>query len=191
MGVVKYTGGESGQIIAYLSPVQKQVLINYLALEGTSYNNYLKWTQENDIPLARRYTESSWKSWLKIHRAQIKALREELKISLGRGTAQTRKRRLAALEDDLVVVMRAMADVDLTTTAGKELWIKLSEQKRRLLQAVAQQRGEWGTKMEDDKPTRGPASLAAQFERYFERMGTSEDSDGEEPVHDDMPGVSI
>ena len=167
MGNPRRTDGEKGHWETYLSPSQKEILLHNVAFEGRSWFAYQEWCRENNIPPDKQYTQSYWAKLCDKWAPRIAQIRLETSTALGKGDGGTRVRRLAALNEDLVTVKMLIKNLDLDTKDGMEMFIKLSARKQGILQAIAQQRGEWGTKIENDTSTRGSIEMAGMFDRHF------------------------
>lgn len=156
-----------GYILPFLLPSQIVLLEEYVALDDPSYDGYMKWCNNNNIDPKMRFTPRYFLNWKRRRGKTIKAIREKFSAGVGRGVVFDRRHRLAALEDDLVLIKVAMESLLPTQAGYTDDLIKLSEQKRRVLQAIAQQRGEWGAKMTDEELGKNPVNTAGQFDRYF------------------------
>lgn len=176
MGNPKRTAGDKGHIEPFLTRAEKEILIHHVAFEGTSYYTYQLWCAEQGIPAEKQFTPAYWQKWRLTHKDEIDRIRLETTAALGKGDGGTRNRRLASLNEDLVTVKALIKGLDLDTPSGVEMFIKLSTRKQGLLQAIAQQRGEWGTKMSDDPAGRPATQLGNLFEKHFSAV----DREGDE-----------
>jgi hypothetical protein len=129
---------------AYLTPPQEKNLIDYVVGHSEAYAHFVHWADREELPPERRYTEASWRVWLQRHRAQIKAVREAHRQATWTGSTFDRKKRLQELEESYEKLRGLISDDPKTVIA-------IEEQKRKLLEFISRERGEFGQKVSPDE----------------------------------------
>lgn len=123
-----------------LNERQKRLLATYIALNGENYQRYADWARGQGIPL---FTPAYLHRWVNKNRPEIRLERGVIYERLRMKSQLDRESRLAHLEEDVLRLDHLLRDADA------DLSIKLIEQKRKCLQAIAEERGEWRSKDEN------------------------------------------
>lgn len=133
---------------SYLSPTQKQSLIDWIGSCGEGYERFLEWCDRESIPEEKRYTRASYQSWVQRRRTSVQSARSRHRDETRRKSRMDREARMIALED-------AFQRLDTLTRSGEiedsDRLLRLEEQKRKILEAIAKERGEWGAKQQGEK----------------------------------------
>lgn len=140
-----------GGIKAYLSAREKHELLHFLAATGENYDRYLDYcAQRGWKPFSRKYLHT----WIQRRRGKFQVAREEHKQEVRRLSMWDKQRRIEDLERSVEVinqhlVRETVEDHECTrcgmlhTVLSAAITIKLMEQKRKLLEAIAKERNEW------------------------------------------------
>jgi hypothetical protein len=139
---------------AYLSTREKEELVDFIAGTGENYQRYLDWCEQHQV--LNRWTEKYFHTWIQRRRGKIVVARNKYKEEVRRLSLYDKERRIVELERSVDVINSHLvaADSDHTThtcktcgasheIVGPEVAIKLMEQKRKLLEAIAKERNEW------------------------------------------------
>ena len=155
--------------VTNLSERQKELLLDFVCANGEIYAKYAEWAPRMGL---RVFSHRYFRNWVQRHRAKIQT--ERILIA-HRGRTMSvidRKARLSHLESDLFEL-----DTNISG-AAPEILIKLIEQKRKVLQAIAIERGEWNAK---EDPHEGLKELQKQIitnmARAAKALVTAEDED--------------
>lgn len=145
-----------------LSARQKGLLAVYIGTHGENYEKYLAWAQQTGMPV---FTRAYLHLWINRNRPLVQSERALLIHTARRAGVLDRQARQEHLEADILYL-----DSELKN-APVELALKLIEQKRKLLETLAKERGEWMGKENDDDPRDATTQLleamrAAQIARY-------------------------
>ena len=132
-----------------LSYIEEDILLDYIVAHGGSYRLYLLFCEETGVKEDRRYTEATYRNWQARRRDRILQKREEQKRILREGSLLDRKNRLQMLEADVARIEMALADRAHQEIVDPLVDIRLMEQKRKLLESISRERGEFGVKPED------------------------------------------
>lgn len=146
-------------IKSFLSAKEKEELVIFLAATGENYDRYLEYCSKREW---KPYSKNYLHTWVNRHRHKIKIAREENNERIRRLATFNREKRISELETDInrINKLLAMADKSAHTCdrcgeAHMQMKpddiIRLSEQKRKGLQAIAQERNEW--QKPDTNPT--------------------------------------
>lgn len=143
---------------SFLTAEAKKALTHYLAINGENFDGYSRFATQNGW---RLYSKSTLHNWCQRHRTEIQLERAQHLFELRKTSLLDRNQRLQMLE----ATSTTLADrLDIALKANDdELVIKLSEQLRKQLQAVATERGEWN--QPEDKNRGREDGLAAIVER--------------------------
>lgn len=138
-----------------ITRVQKKHLLTFAAGAGENYAAYLKFCETHSIPT---FTKAYWPVFVQRNRRTVQAIRQGLIAQIASEAMMDRKARLSLLEDDIARIE------DIFSTQLEELTVdqvvKLTDQKRKTLEAIAKERSEW---MQEEKPVyENPAMLAMQ-----------------------------
>lgn len=154
----------------YLSTTEEDLLIRHVAAHGERYRDFVDWCDEKEIPPHRRFTMLSYRKWVQRHRQTIKDLREKARQETLKTSKFHRASRLKELEDTMV---RIGALLDGTLEGKLPLTVsdivRLEEQRRKTLEHIAKERGEWLKPPEED--TGGDEygdPVAREFLKFFE-----------------------
>ena len=160
--------------VTNLSERQKELLLDFVCVNGEIYAKYAEWAPRMGL---RVFSHRYFRNWVQRHRAKIQT--ERILIA-HRGRTMSvidRKARLSHLESDLFEL-----DTNISG-AAPEILIKLIEQKRKVLQAIAIERGEWNAR---EDPHEGLKDLQKQIITNMTRAAKAISAGGEaeEPVVD-------
>lgn len=139
-------------IKAYLSKREKSELVEFVAAVGENYDRYLEWCEKHSAkPFSRNY----FKRWVQRRRYIIQQIRLKQKDEIRRLSTYNKDRRLEELErvsEYLLSTIDQMVSHDVCSPTCKpvETLIKLMEQHRKTLEAIAKERGEF------NKPEESP-----------------------------------
>lgn len=124
-------------IKAFMSQREKSDLIDFIAVTGENYDRYLEWCKQRGIE--KVFTKKYLHTWVQRHRPRVKVARIRVEEEIRRMSMFDKEKRIRELENDIDMVNQLVQkSYDIP-----EMMVKLLEQKRKLLQAVAQERGEW------------------------------------------------
>ncbi len=138
-----------------MSAREKDELVKFVAATGENYDRYLDWCDKRDI---KPFTKGYLHTWIQRRRHKVQVAREEHKEEVRRVNTFSKERRLDELERDIDIIntqlVLAGVDPHSCTECGKphvnvELLIKLTEQKRKLLEAIAKERNELGKPLDE------------------------------------------
>lgn len=118
-----------------LSDLAKQELEVFVAVNGQSYAKYTKYAEKQGWYL---FSERYFKCWVDRRRERIQSIRRMHLQEVQRMTTLDRAKRIEKLERACGLVQEKLND-----EPDAELLIKLLEQERKLLEAIAKERGEW------------------------------------------------
>jgi len=123
---------------SYLTDQQKKLLIAHVALNGTQYDKYLQFAKKYGVqPFSYRYL----RKWASKYRSAIEAEKERQLYALRKRSRLDRYSRLHMLE---TIVEKLEERLQHAIDNGNDdLAIRLSEQLRKQLEAIAKERGEW------------------------------------------------
>lgn len=124
-------------------------LVHYIAVNGENYDGYARFATSRGW---RLYSKRYLHNWVGRHRSAIKVEREHHLYDLRKQSLLDKSTRLAMLERSSQALERRLEAA--LNSDDDELAVKLAEQMRKQLQAVATERGEWNTK-EDNRNMEG------------------------------------
>lgn len=135
---------------AFLTKPQQKLLIRYLAGAGENYQKYSEFCDQFGL---KKFTPHYLRRWIHNHREVIQLEREKVKMEVNQASKHDRERRISDLEKDIERIEMALITVDKANHVCRDcgephnpevdVMLKLMEQKRKLSQAIAQERGEW------------------------------------------------
>ena len=135
---------------AFLTQPQKKQLIRYIAGAGENYGKYLEFCKQFGL---KEFSPAYLRRWVQRHREKIQIEREIVKMEIAEAAAYGRKRRVAELEADLERINYRIANIEVAAHTCLEcgdvhdisldLLMKATEAKRKLMQAIATELGEW------------------------------------------------
>lgn len=149
---------------------QKKLLIIWAAGAGENWDKYQVFADKNMIP--KFASKNSWANFVQRNRAKVQAARRELVYQVVQDSTMSRKKRIEMLEAD------ANRCEQIIATSGPEgddslsvdQLARMMDQKRRTLESIAKEMGEWGV-APDDEGGRGPSNpLIAIAEQYKQIM---------------------
>lgn len=171
----------------FLSRHAEDLAVHFVVVHGASYDKFAAFARENNW---ETFTESYFYKWLRKPRIKrrIEAERDVARAEARERIQVTRDDRLAELQATLARCNRLLSD-DLSVSDV----VRLEEQKRKTLEAIAKERGEWNdnsSKAPLDRGTNYSAAAEAALAAMRERKALPEPSiDGEfEEVFDDDEG---
>lgn len=131
---------------ASLAPRAKEALILYVALNTENYDKYLDYCNRTGT---RPFTKWYLRNWIQRNRPEIQRQRLLHLAEIKQASALTRTKRMAMLEDNARVCGERIATLLTDEHADIRLLTALMEQQRKLLEAIARERGEWGNTSEE------------------------------------------
>lgn len=138
-----------------ITRVQKKHLLTFAAGAGENYAAYLKFCETHSIPT---FTKAYWPVFVQRNRRTVQAIRQGLVAQIAAEAMLDRKNRLALLEDHVARIEKIMTEQEEELTVDQI--VKLTDQQRKHLEAIAKERSEW---MTEEKPVyENPAMLAMQ-----------------------------
>lgn len=167
------------------TPVLEKRLLTFIAGNGENYKRYLTWCDENEIIETRRFTKLGYIVWIQKRRKELWGLRQELQEEARRSSIMTIENRMLVLENTVGMLVDRMETVNqkarlLMNDEDPDAVIKASRlvdtlsrtasTVKTVLQHIAEERGEWGTKpgsSETDRTRRVDAIL----DKIAEDMG--------------------
>lgn len=138
---------------SYLTPREKNELVEYIAASGQSYERYLDWCDRHQV--TNRWTEKYFATWVQRRRRKVQVQREEYREHVRKQSTYDKERRLFELERDLEMINKSLG------FAGKakphicskcqedhliptpEQILKLIDLKRKHIESISKERGEW------------------------------------------------
>lgn len=145
--------------------LQKKDLINWAAGAGENYERYLDFCARHDIPVfARGY----WRNFVQRHRRIVQAIRQEHILTVAKEARMGRKARIEMLEADAArcedIIAKSGPEGDDSLSVDQ--LARMMDQKRRTLESIAKEMGEWGTPPEDEGGRGSSNPLIAVAEQY-------------------------
>ncbi len=126
---------------SYLNSRAKAELVHFIAVNGENYDGYVRFAEKNGW---RLFTKRYLHNWVGRHRAAIRVERQRHLFDLRKQSLLDRAERLRMLEES---AKRLEKRLDVALAGGDdERAVKLAEQLRKQLEAVAKERGEWMSK---------------------------------------------
>lgn len=149
---------------ATLSKNEKDELARFVAGTGENYSRYVTYATERGWYI---FTRDYFRRWVQNHRNLVKKHRAENETRIQQVSMMGKELRVAELESDLQMLNFTL-DNDLSvehvcepcstdsspvyhTPLRPEMLLKYLDQKRKLLQAISQERGEWNRPDESKK----------------------------------------
>lgn len=143
--------------------------MRFIAVNGENYRAYTFFADKNGWPL---FTQAYLHTWIGRRRVKIQNIRRAYQIEVRKTSMLDKEARVNYLEE-------AVRKLDRMIEAASENWdlcLRLLEQQRKHLQAIAQERGEWNAKPEDrDRPL----LLDGIIERMEKRLSAPDVIEGE------------
>jgi hypothetical protein len=157
---------------SYLTYRQKESLLNWLAATGENYDKYIEWCDKNSVPKEQRFTPKYLHTWVQRRRPKFQNARADHQEELRRLSMYDKDKRIADHENSINIINSHLMAQNSGYSShvctkcgftheveGPEVVIKLLEQKRKLSQAVAIERGEWGKADAEPKRTESSRDL--------------------------------
>ncbi len=129
--------------LTYLTATQKRSLLDWIGARGESYPAFIEWCEREQIPEANRYTKVSYRGWVQRRRAHVQAARASHQAETRQQSRLGREERMAGLERTYERLDALSKSEEIEDT---DKLIRIEEQKRKTLEAIAKERGEWGVK---------------------------------------------
>lgn len=159
-----------------LSKVEKQELAQYVAGVGENYERYKEYAQARSWYI---FTPAYFRRWVQNHRNMVRKYRAQHQVEVRRLSTLGKEERIQQLELDLDAINTILASDNLLPhdcdcggihgSAKPADTVRLLEQKRRTLQAIAQERGEWNKASEETPPEKGSSVLGSEV---FDSLAT-------------------
>lgn len=153
-------------IKAYLSPAEVADLVKHVAEHGSNYEKYQQWAERNGVE--QQFTQNSLQNWIQRRRPQVIAEREKFEEEVRVESTMTRGQRLRMLEETLDRLHNIFMDPE--SGVEVEVLVKVAEQERKHMEAIAKDRGEFGKpppteeEMEERMAARG---IGSEFDKLF------------------------
>jgi len=157
---------------SFLTTAQKRDLVRYVVANGQSYKNYLRWADANLIPPESRYTERSFKAWCDKRRRVIQEVRQDYRVAVRQSSIYDRELRISKLEAGVTRMDAAIEALDAAGDKYVDNLVRLEEQKRKLMETIAKERGEWGNKPTEENQMAN--QLAATMMSVFAEQKVAE-----------------
>lgn len=159
-------------IKSYLSKKDKADLMQFIAMTGENYDRYLEWCQARS---ARPFSRGYLHNWISRRRVLINEIRAKQREEIRRQSRYGKDRRLEELEkvaEHLLNTIDQMVihDVCMPTCKPVDTLVKLMEQHRKTMEAIAKERGEYN-KLDQQSDDRDTRALIAKREALA-RLGT-------------------
>lgn len=149
---------------AYLSANERKDLVEFIASTGENYQRYLELcTQRGWTPFSEKYLHT----WVQRRRARVQEMRAVHKEEVRRLSIMDKQHRMSELERaNDIIKARIMETLDGEHECDQcnqphytksDMIIKLIEQQRRVLEAIARERNEW---QKDEKEDNGSSARA-------------------------------
>lgn len=138
-------------IKSYLSAREKHELLEFIAATGENYDRYLDLCEKRGWkPFSKKYLHT----WIQRRRGKVQIAREKHKEEVRKLSMYDKTRRIEELENAVAVLNSHMVAVQVEdhncnrcglihAVASPDTVIRLMEQKRKLLEAIAKERNEW------------------------------------------------
>lgn len=138
-------------VVSYLSAREKAELVQFIAATGENYDRYLDYCSKRGWkPFSRKYLHT----WIQRKREKVKVARDQHATEVRKMSTYDKERRIDDLERSVEVInshilVQTVEDHDCTrcgslhSVLSPDMVIKLMEQKRKLLEAIAKERNEW------------------------------------------------
>jgi hypothetical protein len=156
----------------YLTQAERAELVNWLIEGGKNYDSYLGFCTKFGIPASRQWTKKYFTLWCHRHRKSLQVQEERRLSVLRRGSSWDREKRLRTLEDTLERLEIAIAILMKEKPLDVGKLVRAEEQKRRTVEQIAKERGEWdtrGDRRDDRLPSPVAQEMSLAFQRYFNR----------------------
>lgn len=123
-------------IKSYMSAREKAELVKFIAVTGENYDRYIEWCQQRQIkPFTKKYLHT----WVQRRRLKVKDARKVHEEEVRKLSMYDKERRIEQLEGDVNILNGQIEK----TFDIPELQLKLIEQKRKTMEAIAKERNEW------------------------------------------------
>lgn len=153
-----------GATKAYLSQAESESLVNWLVAHGGTYPKYAIWCEDNKIATDVRFTPAYFRNWMQRKRALIQKTRASHRQAIRDASVMDRAARLTSLEHTLGRLERTIMS---TEDLSPDSLVRLEEQKRKTLESIAKERGEFNRAPEEDPAAKPAASLGAGFAALY------------------------
>ncbi len=132
---------------SYLTTVERESLLKHLSEYGTNYDRYLRWASERNLGEDRIYSQGYLKRLYYRKRDIIRRITEENYKRVRRDSTMDRAKRIEALEDSYTRLEKAARGVPPEDIVNLT---RIEEQKRKVLESISKERGEFGKGPEDN-----------------------------------------
>lgn len=128
-------------VTRYLTRPEMDSLIEWVAEHGDNYDRYTRWADENHIPDEHRFTRAYLSRWIQRRRRAVQDTRQRHMLDVRAGSLLDRTGRLRKLEEDFA---RLELAARLLESSDPKMLVAVIEQRRKLLESIAKERGEYG-----------------------------------------------
>lgn len=150
-----------------LSKIAIADLIEFVAVNAENYDRYSAYAEKRGW---HKFSPGYFHNWVNRHRDEIRAARHMHLIEVRKAGVLDRTQRIARLEaraneiEALLQRAAAAGEDDESPAVSVDTVLRMMEQQRKILQAIAQENGEWNTKPDEgEKNTGAHAKLAEKL----------------------------
>ncbi len=149
---------------SFYSVTEEDLLVRHIAAHGERYRDYIDWCNTHDIPEHRRLKETSFPRWVQRRRMMVKNIREQARQEIIKTSNFPRAKRIQELEG---TIERLNDMLEMEQLTASDL-IRIEEQRRKTLEQIAKERGEWLKPPEDDEDKDPIDATKQMFIKFFE-----------------------
>lgn len=118
-------------------------LLHFVAVNGEGYLRYKLYAEKNGWYV---FSEKYLHNWVNRHRPAIQTERHRHMIEVRKKSTMDRQQRITTLERRAADLEALLFKAAANEEASVETTLKIVEMQRKVLQAIAQENGEWNTK---------------------------------------------
>lgn len=128
---------------------QEKLLLTYVSTAGENYEKYVAFAQKNLMPV---FTKYYWPRWVQKRRRKVQALRAEITRAVAEEAMLGKSQRILLLENAVGNIQKLLeiegpfgdgVDTGKNTLTAEQL-VRLYDQQRKHMEAIARERNEWG-----------------------------------------------
>lgn len=122
---------------------QEKLLLTYVSTAGENYEKYVAFAQKNLMPV---FTKYYWPRWVQKRRRKVQALRAEITRAVAEEAMLGKSQRILLLENAVGNIQKLIEKEgpDGENTLTVEQIVRLYDQQRKHMEAIARERNEWG-----------------------------------------------
>lgn len=171
---------------SYLSAREKDELLQFVAATGENYDRYLDLCAKRGWkPFSQKYLHT----WIQRRRTKFQIARERHREEVRKLSIFDKQRRIEDLEGSVKVINEHLVRETINdhecsrcgmlhTVLSAEITIKLMEQKRKLLEAIAKERNEWGKESKENSGESARDKLRSGLAKALESAKNTQIIDG-------------